>query len=85
MKRLSDPEVREIRALYAEHQRARAERRDPSLSVNDIAKLFGVHWTTIVRIGRRLQRYDVPDEAAPGEGRTPRKPHPRTLKRRATG
>lgn len=82
--RLPDHAIREIRALYADHQRAKEESREPSLSIKEIAKLFGVHWTTIIRIGRREQRYDVPDEAPrAGEGRTKRKPHPRTLKRRS--
>lgn len=81
---LPDHAVREIRALYAEHQRAKEEKREPSLAIKDIAKLFAIHWTTVIRIGRREQRHDVPDEPPrEDEGRTPRQPHPRTLKRRS--
>ena len=84
MAKLADYQVREVRKFYAEHQAAKEANLVPALTIKDIGKLFDVHWTTVIRIGRREQRYDVSD--APDredEARLPKQPHPRTKKRRA--
>jgi hypothetical protein len=69
--KLSEAEVREVRALFDAHQSAIAAGHTPSATVAEIGHLYAISRSTVHRVGLRLS-HDRIGEAIRSEGDVPR-------------
>lgn len=82
-KKLKPHQVREIRALYANHQASRKAGVTVSYTLPEIGKMYGVSYVSVWHVGMRNTFIDLPDEPDdPNEGRYPKQPTKDMLRKR---